>query len=185
MACGGGWLVCAPTGASTACSGLVELVAAARPWLGPPVPSEASSGRVVAPGPDSRRGVHVRVDPAGIPFAGAEIAVPDKTAALRVIADLAAPPWSLRWFFAELSGVDEPWGGAPTRLDVDTADQAADLVVWLECARQAGAFDDTAIVARCPLDADTELDVEVRAGHVVRARSVNVEGEADGRAAAG
>lgn len=36
VARGGGWLVCAPTGASTACTGLVELVAAARPWLGPP-----------------------------------------------------------------------------------------------------------------------------------------------------
>jgi len=37
-------------------------------------------------------------------------------------------------------------------------------------ARQAGAFDDVAIAACYPLDDRRELHVEVRSGHVVRAR---------------
>lgn len=140
---------------------------------------------MVTPGPDSRRGVHVRIDPAvppAVPFEGAEIAVPDTEAALRVIARLAAPPWSSRWFLAEVSDVDGAWGGAPTRISADNADHASDLLVWLECARQAGAMDSTAIAARCPLDADTDLDVEVRAGHVVRAHVLRARTRHDDRA---
>ncbi|PXY31297.1 hypothetical protein [Prauserella muralis] len=158
----GGWLVTTPTGTSTACGGLTELVAAVRPW-GPPVPGPATGGpgRLSVPGPDARQGVVLRVGSAR----RAEFTAPDEAAARHLLARLAAPPWSLRYYLSGLTGVTAPWGGPP---DVVTG-EAADVLVWLEWARQAGALDDRAIAARCPLGGPHELDVEVRAGHVVRA----------------
>jgi hypothetical protein len=179
-----GWLVSAPTGAITACSGLTELVAAARPWMGAAGEFSAGqpSGRVTAPRPDARRGVILRVDPAAQPHSlacllgktasPAEAVVPDAAAALKVLSGLARPPWSLHCFLSDLSGVDAEWGRSPALIRVDEAAYASDLMVWLESARQSGALDHAAIVARCPLDAACDLDLEIRAGEMVRARIV-------------
>lgn len=158
----GGWLVTTPTGASTACGGLSGLVAAARPW-GPAVPDCApgEAGRVSVPGPDARHGVVLRVGPAS----RADLTAPDETAARHVLARLATPPWSLRYYLSGVTGVAAAWGGRPEVL----TGPAAGVLVWLEWARQAGALDDRAVAARCPLGEAGELDVEVRAGYVVRA----------------
>lgn len=172
----GGWLVSAPTGATTVCGGLGELVAALRPW-GPAVPefAPAASGRLAAPDPDGRAGLLLRVDrarrPIGVLRTGlTEVVVPDDDAGSRLLVQLSAPPWSLRYYLREVAGVDAPWGRPATVL----TGNAVDVVVWLEWARQAGAFDDRAIAARCPLRDGQELDVEIRAGHVVRARPVPI-----------
>jgi hypothetical protein len=167
----GGWLVTGPTGATTVCGGLSALVAAVRPF-GPAVPEfdPGASGRLAVPEQDGREGLRLRVDP-GAPRTVLRpgltaMVVPDDDAALRVLAALSTPPWSLRYYLREVTGVGAPWG-SPGALFTGTA---VDVVVWLEWARQAGAFDDEAVAARCPLDDSRELDVEIRAGHVVRAR---------------
>lgn len=159
----GGWLVTAPTGASTACGGLTELVAAVRPW-GPALPElpTSSSGVLSIPPPDRRRGVVLRVG-----ADGGDFATPDDAAARRLLARLAAPPWSLRYYLRDVTGTTAAWGGQPETLTGDPAS----VVVWLEWARQVGALDDRAVAARCPLGKGHELDVEIRAGHVVRART--------------
>jgi hypothetical protein len=187
---GSGWLVSAPTGATTACSGLTELVAAVRPRMAADGEFSAGqpSGRVTVPRPDARRGVILRVDPGAQPSSLAcllggsasptEAVVPDAAAALEVLSSLACPPWSLHCFLADLSGVDAEWGRSPALIGVDGPEYASDLVVWLESARQSGALDRAAIVARCPLDAACDLDVEIRAGEVVRARIVSQEASA-------
>ncbi|HEY0577242.1 MAG TPA: hypothetical protein VGD73_24320 [Pseudonocardia sp.] len=203
----GGWLVSAPTGRQTVCTGLTELLAAVRPWLPVPAPFDAdrASGRVVVPPPETRRGVLVRVDPSA-PELGAELAeidtgadadhpgvadgpdpgaglepaevllVPDPAAARRAVLRLATPPWSSRVFLAGLDGVDQPWAARPTEVTCDNPEQVADLLVWVEHARQAGRLDDTPLRLRSPLDEVSRLDVELRAGHVVRARALSSAG---------
>jgi hypothetical protein len=186
MASGGGWLLSAPTGATTACSGLTELVAAARPWVAAlgEFSVREPSGLLTVPEPDARRGLRLRVAPAAQPrslacllggsTSPAEIVVPDAATALETLSGLACPPWSLHFFLADLSGVDTDWGRPPAVTVVETAEHAPDLLVWLETARQAGALDSTAIAVWCPLDAAWALDVEVRAGQVTRARPIPV-----------
>lgn len=73
------------------------------------------------------------------------------------------------------------WAGAltasmPARIAVeghrawsDDPHDASDLVVAAEWARQSGAFDRTPFAARCPIDPSHVLDLEIRAGYVVRA----------------
>ncbi|WP_199429844.1 hypothetical protein [Qaidamihabitans albus] len=169
-ACPGGWLVTAPTGRTTACGGLDALVAAVRPW-GPAVP-ELLPGppvRLPAPPPDGRRGVVLRVRPDARPVGLAEglreVTVPDENAALAVLARLATVPWSLHCYLRAVAGVEAAWG-----LPAETVTGAApDVLAWLEWVRQAGELDGRAIAARCPLEGGHTLDVEVRAGHVVRA----------------
>ena len=166
----GGWLVSAPTGATMPCSALTELVTAARAWLGEPVEFRPHAGGALAePEPDARQGVTIRVDPGRAPrgLGNADVVVPDDDAARDVLTALARPPWSLRRFLTGIDGVREPWG-ADAR--VVRADAAADLVVWAEHARQAGRFDDSAVRLESPVGGRT-LDVEIRAGHVVRARA--------------
>lgn len=173
---GSGWLVSAPTGATVACSGLTELVTAVRPWIDVPreFAADRPSGPLTVPEPDARRGVVVRVVPGALSrpltYGSGEVAVPDAEGALFVLSQLAHPPWSLRCYLAELSDVDTSWGGEPTVVDGKAAECGSTLVVWLECLRQLGEWDQAALVARCPLDAGRHLDVEIRAGHVVRAR---------------
>jgi len=191
----GGWLVIGRTGRQTVCTGLTELVTAVRPWLRAPGPFDAglASGRVVVPPPETRRGVLVRVDPSapelgdqlagfdadaegGGAGAGAEPAdvllVPDASAARRAVLRLATSPWSSRVFLAGLDGVDQAWAVPATEITSDNPDQVADLLVWVEHARQAGCQDELALRLRAPLDAASRLDVELRAGHVVRARAM-------------
>jgi len=206
----GGWLVSAPTGRQTVCTGLTELLAAVRPWLRAPGPFDAGQacGRVVVPPPETRRGVLVRVAPsapelgaemleidAGAPELGAELAgvdadadangagagaepadvllVPDASAARRAVLRLASPPWSSRAFLAGLDGVDQAWAAPPTEVTSDNPDQVADLLVWVEHVRQAGCQAEMPLRLRAPLDAASRLDVELRAGHVVRARAMS------------
>jgi hypothetical protein len=193
----GGWSVTAPTGRQTACGGLTELIAATLPWLGPPseLDPHRASGRLVVPPPDTRQPVRIRLDPAA-PGPGAEadtgigtgtgtdsgsgtepggiLLVRDARAARAMVRRLAGVPWALRHVLAEVdgvAGVDVPWASRPTEIATRAEEQAADVVVHVEHARQAGAWDDRAIAVRAPLGPGTELDVEVRAGHVVRARA--------------
>lgn len=207
----GGWLVSAPTGRQTVCTGLTELLAAVRPWLPVPAPFDAdrASGRVVVPPRETRRGVLVRVDPSA-PGLGAELAeidtdadaddpdvadgadpgaglgpagvllVPDPGAARRAVLRLATPPWSARVFLVGLGGLDQPWAARPTEVTCDNPEQVADLLVWVEHARQAGCLDETPLRLRAPLDAASRLDVELRAGHVVRARALPLAAVAPG-----
>ena len=188
----GGWLVSAPTGRQTACTGLVELVAAHRPWLRSPGPFDPrhASGRLMVPPPDNRRGVLVRVAAgspeqpgfpkqtgisahAELPERVAEVVlVPDAAAARRAVVTLAGPRWSARAFLAGLSGVAQPWAAEPAEVGAGAEEQAADLLVWAEHARQSGVFDDNPVVLRGPLRQCRQLDVELRAGQVVRARAL-------------
>lgn len=158
-----------------------------------------ASGRLAVPVADGRMGIVLRVDPLAPPSpalgaAAADIAaldeavdvvvsdeptvvvVPDEAAALAVLAELATPMWLRRLYLARVEGVSAPWGqplDGPSVPAPGSAALAADAVVRLEWARQAGRFDDTAFALRCPLDDDaTLLDVEIRAGHVVRARMI-------------
>ncbi|MEV0390104.1 hypothetical protein [Nonomuraea sp. NPDC050643] len=88
-----------------------------------------------------------------------------------MLAELAAPPWLHRVYLERIEGVHAPWGAPPVVLGrtLTSPAQAADAVVRLEWARQEGLLDGAAVL-RCPLDEETYLEVEVRAGHVVRAR---------------
>jgi hypothetical protein len=164
---GGGWLVSAPTGRSLACSGLTELAEGARPWLAAPGGfSPRRSGRLTVPQPDTRRGVRVRIDPSARPRSlvqGSDVVVGDAEDLPHVLAQLAGPPWSLRCYLAELAD-----GTTPPIVACEAPESAADLLVWLELSRDR--LD--AVVARCPLAEGWDLDIEVRAGHVVRSRAV-------------
>jgi hypothetical protein len=183
---GGGWLVSAPTGRTFACAGLTELIEAARPWLtGADEFVPRGSGALTVPGPDARHAVRIRIDPAAPPRSlvqGWDVVVPAAGEAHHVLTQLANPPWSLRCYLAEFpDGItgDEPGAGktenfptvahadAPAVVEGGSADCAADLLVWLEMTRPT--LDN--VVARCPLDPASRLDVEIRAGHVVRARA--------------
>ncbi|HET6504533.1 MAG TPA: hypothetical protein VFG87_27605 [Amycolatopsis sp.] len=189
---GGGWLVSAPTGRTFACAALTELIDAARPWLtGADEFVPRGSGTLTVPGPDARHPVRIRIDPAAPPRSLAEgwdVVVPGADEAHHVLTQLANPPWSLRCYLAEFplgSTDDDPRAtkpenqpprtrtptstrpGAPTVVDGGSADCAADLLVWLEMTRPTLDH----VVARCPLDPVSHLDVEIRAGHVVRARA--------------
>ncbi|TNC24100.1 hypothetical protein [Amycolatopsis alkalitolerans] len=149
---GGGWLVAAPTGRTSACSSLTELIATARPWLDAPGEFEPrGSGTVTTPEPDARRPVRIWVDPDAEPQSlarGGDVVVPDREHEALALRQLATPPWSLRCYLA-------PTGPPDLRA---APEDAADLLVWLELARPE------AIVAAC-----AGLDIEVRDGHVVRA----------------
>jgi hypothetical protein len=196
---GGGWLVRSPTGAMTDCAGLGELVVAVSRWLGAPAGAGAApggaagagpgagagalgaaiaaaepSGRLLVPPPDARRGVRLRVDPAVAPQPLSDrsdtVVVPCAEDALRVLAELSLPPWSLRRYLASVTGTPENWAAAPVSVRAPAPEYAADLLLWVEHGRRSGLWDDAAVVARCPLDDDgPELSVEVRAGYVVRA----------------
>ncbi|WP_433510759.1 hypothetical protein ACQP2T_43845 [Nonomuraea sp. CA-143628] len=162
-----------------------------------PDPAHAS-GRLSVPAADGRMGIVLRVDPlappspalgaaavdvvvpdqavdAALPDAAAVVLVPDEAAALAVLAELATPVWLRRLYLARVEGVSAQWGrplDGPSVPPPRSAALAADAVVRLEWARQAGRFDDTAFALSCPLDDDAALlDVEIRAGHVVRART--------------
>jgi len=185
----GGWLVVRPTGGAVVCATLGELVAAVRSassrsitWLDPAHPS----GRLSVPAADGRTGVVLRVDPLAPAHAalgeGPDVVVPDEAAALAVLAELAMPLWVRRLYLARIEGVRAPWGRPLDPHSVPSPESAADAVVRLEGARQAGRFDDTAFALRCPLDDAALLDVEIRAGHVVRARTLRL-GEISGSAA--
>ncbi|MPY49425.1 hypothetical protein [Streptomyces acidicola] len=156
---------------------------------------DAASGRLTLPGPDHRRGVVVALipdrtadteGPAGTPLRTGPTEAPtavtptpgtadtwtvgteaEARAALKALAD---GPHATRHYLAGLTGVTAPWGAPAVPLCSRSApDSAADLVVWVEWARQEGRFDDAALTVRVPLTADAGLDVEVRAGWVVRA----------------
>jgi len=144
---GGGWLVRAPTGATTDCAGLGELVGALGRWLG--VPDRAFDGDV---------------EPSGC------LVVPCADSALRVLAELSRLPWSVRRYLVGVSGVPAGWGSWPVEVRAPGPEYAADLMLWVEWGRRSGLWDDAAVVVRCPLDSEgASLHVEVRAGHVVRA----------------
>ncbi|HUR01586.1 MAG TPA: hypothetical protein VM347_03530 [Nonomuraea sp.] len=176
----GGWLVVRPTGGSVVCATLGELVTAVRSassgsitWLDPAHPS----GRLSVPAGDGRTGIVLRVDPLAPTHTalgeGADVVVPDEAAALTVLAEIATPVWLRRLYLARIEGVSAPWGRPVDAQSVPSPDSAADAVVRLEWERQAGRFDDTAFALSCPLDDDVSLlDVEIRAGHVVRARVI-------------
>ncbi|GAA2590581.1 hypothetical protein [Streptomyces tubercidicus] len=170
----GGWLVTGPTGAATACPTLTALVAALRRGSGPALPElpvARGSGALSVPAPDGRRGVRLRA------VADAQAAAPEDrwtvrtdAEALAALGALAEPPGSLRHYLAGISGVTAPWGGSPRPVPgFDAPERASDLVVWAEWARQSGAFDADPFAATCPLDGTTRLDLEIRAGYVVRA----------------
>jgi hypothetical protein len=183
----GGWLVRSPTGVSTDCSGLGELVAVVDRWLGAPThrrgaalgpafdPDRPPSGRLAVPGADARRGVQLRIDPTAAPqplCAELDTAVvPSAEAALDVLAELSRPPWSLRRYLTTITGSSRPWADEPAVVSSSVPERGADLVLWLEQVRRGGELDNTAVQLRCPLDEATMLDVQVRAGHVVRARA--------------
>ena len=175
---GGGWLVRSPTGAVTDCAGLGELVAALSRWLRVPSDFDAAgppSGRLVVPPPDARRGVRLIVDPEAAPRPLVEwsdvVVVPCADSGLRVLASLSRLPWSVRRYLAGISGAAEGWASAPVVVRAPVAEYAADLLLWVEWGRRSGVWDVAAVVVRCPLaPGAVELDVEVRAGHVVRAR---------------
>lgn len=184
----GGWLVSAPTGAQTSCTSLTALVAATRTWTGGTAGFDIAyrgSGRLVVPEPDLRRGLELRVSAsaprtlAWPPRPGASarpIFVADAEAALVILHRLATMPWSLRYYLAAVHGVRASWGGEPDQVRAPTAEHGTDLLVWAEHARQAGALDERVVALRCPLSSapelDVELDVEIRAGQVTRARTV-------------
>ncbi|MEV1240164.1 hypothetical protein [Nonomuraea sp. NPDC049750] len=154
-------------------------------WLDP----AHASGRLSVPAADGRMGIVLRVDPlappspalgaavadVAAPDEAAVVVVPDDAAALAVLAELATPTWLRRLYLERVEGVSAPWGrplDGPSVPPPRSAALAADAVVRLEWARQAGRFDDTAFALSCPLDDDAVLlDVEIRAGHVVRART--------------
>ncbi|MEV0197014.1 hypothetical protein [Nonomuraea sp. NPDC050691] len=234
----GGWLVARPTGGSTVCGTLGELVTAVRsasPGPETPLdPARPSGPLTVPPAADGRRGVVVRVDPhapprdlatalsdtalstsapstgasaafattpsatalseeAAVPegAAPALVVVPDEGGALGVLALLASPAWLRRVYLARLEGAAAPWGarpaptGSPCQGDPPVPcvpGFGADVVVRLEWARQEGRFDGTAVAVRWPLGGGALLDVEVRAGHLVRALTLRPGTAAHGKA---
>jgi len=184
VADGGGWLVSGPTGATTACDGLGALVAAVRRWTGEPAPLDPtrSSGPLSVPdepdGGDGRTGVVLRVGPGGARCADAaldgagDMALVDSEATARaVLAALASPRWSARCYLERVEGVGAAWGRPAAGTRPEPAGLAADVLLRLEWARQSGRLDGAALAARGPLGPGAEYDVEVRDGHVVRART--------------
>ncbi|MFG1685830.1 hypothetical protein ACGFNP_37100 [Nonomuraea sp. NPDC049269] len=175
----GGWLVARPTGGTVVCATLGELVGAVRSASSgaiAPLDPARPSGRLPVPAPDGRAEIVLCVDPLAPAQAalgaGAEVVVADEAAALAVLAELATPLWVRRLYLARIEGVSAPWGRPVDPQLVPSPESAADAVVRLEWERQAGRFDDTAFALSCPLDDVALLDVEIRAGHVVRARTV-------------
>ncbi|WP_262704677.1 MULTISPECIES: hypothetical protein [Streptomyces] len=184
----GGWLVTGPTGATTACAGLVDLVAAVRHWAPgaePPSPDRARpSGPLSVPGEeDRRRGVVLRVAPGGARHADAALEAPGTVAvvdsgvtARAVIAALASPRWSPRRYLERVEGVADAWARPapalwPPPTGPDPCALAADALVRLEWIRQSGRLDGDALAVRGPLGPAAGYDVEIRDGHVVRART--------------
>ncbi|MFI0778726.1 hypothetical protein [Streptomyces sp. NPDC021212] len=180
----GGWLVNGPTGAAAACDGLGALVAALR-RLGAvdepePLDPARPSGPLSVPGAaDGRTGVVLRVGPggSGCPDAAldgaADVALVDSEATARaVLAALASPRWSPRRFLERVEGVAAAWGRPVAGTPPEPAELAADVLLRLEWARQSGRLDGAARAVRGPLAPGVEYDVEVRDGHVVRARTV-------------
>ncbi|MFJ6739793.1 hypothetical protein ACIQOU_12915 [Streptomyces sp. NPDC091279] len=102
------------------------------------------------------------------------------------VRSLASAPQAARHYLGGLHGVTADWG-CPALAVPAVADPraAADLAVWLEWARQEGRFDSVAVELRVPLSEDAALDVEVRAGLVVRARPVPVRAGCAAAAGAG
>ncbi|WP_067792392.1 hypothetical protein [Actinomadura formosensis] len=198
----GGWLVTGPTGAAVACDGLTTLVAEVRARVsGPAVPidPERPAGRLCVPPRDHRPGIVLRVDPDGAPDDGADAAleramagtgeavVPSPPRARAVLAALASPVWLPRCQLLRVEGTGARWarpipspaafppGCLPPGTERPGPDAAfaADVVVRLEWVRQSGRLDGEATAVRCPLGSGSELVVEVRDGHVVRARTVS------------
>ncbi|MFJ8330546.1 hypothetical protein [Streptomyces sp. NPDC094437] len=102
------------------------------------------------------------------------------------VRSLASAPQAARHYLGGLHGVTADWGcPALTVPAVADPGAAADLAVWLEWARQEGRFDSVAVELRVPLSEDAALDVEVRAGLVVRARPVPVRAGCAAAAGAG
>jgi len=179
----GGWVVLRPTGARTACASLTSLVAAVRPAAGAVpcgTPSALASGPLCVPAPDGRSGVRLLVRggaasgrrraPATVGAPAGYWTVPGEAEALAALSALATPPLSLRHYLAGIFGVAAAWGAhAGYRSGFDAPHHASDLIVGAEWARQSGAFDRVPFAARCLLDATSFLDLEIRAGHVVRA----------------
>ena len=160
------------------CATLGDLVTAVRSVSSgaiAPLDPARPSGRLPVPAPDGRAGIVLRADPSAQTALGegADVVVPDDAAALAVLAELATPVWLRRLYLARIDGVSAPWGRPVDPHPVPSPESAADAVVRLEWERQTGRFDDTAFALRCPLDDAALLDVEIRAGHVVRARTVH------------
>ncbi|WP_063732379.1 hypothetical protein [Streptomyces sp. RTd22] len=180
----GGWLVHGPTGAATACDGLGALVAAVRRWAGAeePAPWDPArpSGRLTVPGEEDRRaGVVLRVAPGGarspdtaLAGPGDEVLVDSETTARAALAALASPRWSARRYLARVEGVAAAWARPLDDPGPQRPELAADVLLRLEWTRQSGRLDGTARAARGPLGPGAEYDVEIRDGHVVRARTV-------------
>ncbi|AGP58624.1 hypothetical protein [Streptomyces rapamycinicus] len=190
----GGWLVTGPTGATTACAGLVALVAAVRRWAPgaePASPDRARpSGPLSVPGEeDRRRGVVLRVAPGGARRADAALEVPGTVAlvdsgatARAVIAALASPRWFPRRYLERVEGVADAWARPAPALwspptGPDPCALAADTLVRLEWIRQSGRLDGDALAVRGPLGPAAGYDVEIRDGHVVRARTCRASHE--------
>ncbi|MDT7624573.1 MAG: hypothetical protein QOF99_5474, partial [Pseudonocardiales bacterium] len=76
--------------------------------LGAAIAAAEPSGRLLVPPPDARRGVRLRVDPAVAPQPLSDrsdtVVVPCAEEALRVLAELSLPPWSLRRYLASVTG---------------------------------------------------------------------------------
>ncbi|GAA5172110.1 MULTISPECIES: hypothetical protein [Amycolatopsis] len=151
----GGWLVSAPTGRTVACAGLTELADAVRPWVAPGSYCGRGSGAVTVPEPDARRPVRIHVDPSRPEkLSGDDLVVSYVEHERHLLAELARPPWSLRCYLAP--------GREPDLVDDEPAN-AADLLVWLALTQPEEA------VVRGALAEEVWLDIEIRAGHVVRA----------------
>ncbi|MFD5318487.1 hypothetical protein [Streptomyces sp. NPDC127098] len=175
----GGWLVTTPTGSTVPCHQLTTLVGALRRAVGaPPAPPPPDpghvSGRLTVPPPDARTPVHLRIAPGAPPVTGADghWTAPTDEAALPLLASLATGPHALRHYLAEISGGTAAWAGpalSPSEFAGATPERAADLLTWVEWCRQAGTFTTTPLAARLPLAPEAELDLEIRAGQVVRA----------------
>ncbi|MBN6053762.1 hypothetical protein JYK22_17615, partial [Nonomuraea sp. RK-328] len=119
--------------------------------------------------------VHPGIATPGV-AAPALVVVPAEADALGVLASLAGPAWLPRVYLARLEGARAPWGAQPVTARSPDGPPAprepgfgADVLVRLEWARQEGRFDGTAVAVRWPLGGGALLDVEIRAGHLVRA----------------
>ncbi|MGW2324560.1 hypothetical protein ACWC5C_02200 [Streptomyces sp. NPDC001700] len=181
VADGGGWLVSGPTGATTACDGLVALVAAVRRWAGEPAsldPTRPSGPLSVPDEEDGRTGAVLRVGPGGarcpdaaLAGPGAEALVDCEATARAALAALASPRWSARRYLERVEGVGAAWGHPVSDTGPPRPELAADVLLRLEWTRQTGRLDGAARATRGPLGPGADYDVEIRDGHVVRART--------------